>query len=204
MKRIFLTIALVACVVLAGMAQTANRKGFFMEIEGGAALGQMLKYEVIERSSNNYSTPQTIDYKKGGATGGIDLGYRWATSESFAVEVKLGFFTKLSDVKNTHQLQLMPGLRWTSTDFGSMSAYVSLNTGIGVAVRSGNFYIPFELGAGLNLTRKLYAGLYFTEYFAATNSNIARGIDLKPEYDCAANIYLKSYGTLQVKLGYRF
>lgn len=182
MKRILLSLAVIVSIVISSFGQSANRKGFFIEAQGGAALGEVLTFK-----------DDGQPYLKGGATGMLDFGYRFRTSQHFAFESKLGGYAIFDDFSKTYNLHLMPGIRWTSGDFGGMSAYLSLNTGFGIDF-DGISVAPCEFGAGINLTIKLYLGVSYTEMIAVDDGDSDKYKWIEPN----------NYGCFQVKLGYRF
>lgn len=191
MKRVILMLAVIVSVAISSFGQSANRKGFFIEAQGGAALGEVFTFK-----------DDGQPYLKGGATGMLDFGYRFRTSQHFAFEFKLGGYAIFDDFSKTYNLHLMPGIRWTSGDFGGMSAYLSLNTGYGMAI-DGIGVIPCEFGAGINLTRKLYLGVSYTEMIAVGNSGIKISLH-SSDMRYRKWIEPNNYGCFQVKLGYRF
>lgn len=193
MKRIILIIASILFLVTGAQAQMANRRGFFIELQGGSAFG-----EVLTRNYNyNYSP-----YLKGGAVGGIDFGYRFRTSNSFAFELKLGYWTDFSEVKYTTSMNFQPGIRWTSKEFGSsnISMFIALNAGMGAVFGeelAATF--PIELGVGANFTNHFYGGL-------AISARGMLGHAVLSDYwqGHVNDIQTHSYGAVGLRLGYRF
>lgn len=194
MKKLLL---LLICILMtaSGMhAQNANRSGFFLELQGGAAFGEVLKYS---RYSDDMSK------LKGGAVGCFDIGYRWATSTHFAFGGKIGIWDNFAEFGNTLQIRFMPGMRWTSKDFGSknMSAFISFNTGYALTPKEElPQFVPIQLGVGLNLTTHLYAGIVFDYSICAYGGLIYDEKYQNNWYNIEAN----SYPALSIKLGYRF
>lgn len=164
MRRIILLICVCLSISASMQAQNANRKGFFVELQGGAALGEVLTVIPGEPNFNN-SLPYYLEeraYLKGGAIGSLDLGYRFRLSKPLAVEARIGAFGNFGDFKNTWLLRIMPGLRWTFKDFaGAKSIYASLNAGIGFGQNDGSsLMVPLEIGVGMNFTPHLCMGVY--------------------------------------------
>ena len=198
MRRILLILALVAGIVTSGLAQNANRKGFFIEAQGGVAFGEVL----VVKPSYSSDGDKEVCSLKGGGTATIDFGFRIPTSRHLAFEIKLGGYANLAEAEHTNQIRLLPGLRWTSNDFGSMSAYLSLNTGFGLSI-CGDMpgFVPVEFNVGLNVTRKFYVGLSYTE-----NILCASGVEVDWIYTSSLNYneFTNTYGCMQFKVGYRF
>ena len=177
--------------------QNANRRGFFVELQGGAALGEVLYLEPMDGGQN------PIAYLKGGFVGSLDLGYRFRTSRHFALEAKVGLWSDFADFGNTWNFRILPGIRWTSSEFGkNQSAFIALNTGFGFGGYDyySYFTVPVELGAGINFTPNLYAGIVW-EY------NLFVGEDDEYHFHFGNNSYSKcgrTYNSLAIRLGYRF
>lgn len=220
MKRI-ITMAVIALLSIVGaMAQNANRKGFFIELQGGAAIGDVVtaddyfyKYDI--------SPIKDLTYLKGGFAGSLDFGYRFRLSNMFAFEAKAGLWANFADFLTTWNVRIMPGIRWTSKDFaGNMSAFLAYNVGVGFsAVESSdsydhmttslNYVIPSELGAGINVTPKFYIGLVWNINVYIDPWDRAKYIYIKTNDGTNEKIgdyelYPKTYNTLALRLGYRF
>lgn len=196
MKRIILIIASILFLVTGAQAQNANRKGFFIELQAGTAMGEVLKYD------NYHYNYNYIDgaYLKGGIVAGLDLGYRFRTSNSFAFEAKAGVWSNLSEPSMTTSIDVLPGLRWTSKEFGSsnMSMFIAINTGIGMELTDEEFgfCIPLELGIGVNFTNSFYGGLFISGRILTDSYRVS---DMGVYY-----IENNSYGAVGLRLGYRF
>lgn len=203
MKRIIFTLITALFIgVLGANAQNANRKGFFMELQGGQTIGY------VYRSDNNKN------YLKGGMDFGLNFGFRLPTSNQWAFQMKLSVTDNLSATK-VFMPALLFGMRWISSDFaGNKSAYIGLNTGVGFAPLTDNcgVYVPVDIEAGVNITNKLYAGIYVTpriscdshclyEYIYWYEDNYNNIIESAREN---YNKYLKSNTVVGLRVGYRF
>lgn len=205
MKRLLTLIAAVLLAVTGLYAQNANRNGFFIELQGGAAFGEVLKYDPY---NSDYPSASCL---KGGGVGSLDFGYRFATSNNFAIDFKIGAWTDFAEAGKTLQLRGMPGVRWTSNDFGSnMSAFLALNTGVGLSPASGDLgiYIPAELSVGLNFSQHFYGGVIFN-YSALLSGDYCDeenlGIEGNNGYrDNTVYVHRQSYPSIGLRLGYRF
>lgn len=195
-------IAAAICMAICIQAQNANRSGFFIELEGGRAFGNVMDFE-----SRSYDAEGT--YLKDGAVGSLHFGYRKTTSNSVAIEAKIGAWTNFLDVKNTLNVNIMPGIRWTSKEFtGNVSAFLSFNAGFGLnKANPGCFYVPVEIGVGLNLTNNLYLGLFASERILVSSyydSFYGYDYELDNETYGFAYLYPKSYMSAGLRLGFRF
>lgn len=197
MKKLLLLLVCLLMTASGIQAQNANRSGFIIELQGGAAFGEILKYTV-------YAHADDMSMLKGGVVGSIDFGYRWATSKHFAFGGRIGVWSDFAEFGKTLQIRFLPGMRWTSTDFGSknMSAYISFNTGYAVTPK-GDIpqFVPIQLGVGVNFTTQLYAGIVF-DYSICTFGAI--DYDLSYNHSHWYYIEASSYPALSLKLGYRF
>lgn len=210
MKR--LLILLVGCLlIVAGMqAQNANRSGFFIELQGGGAIGTVMDYRTeVYGNGNDYE--DCNPYIKGGFVGGIDLGYRFATSRAFAFEVKVDAWSNFLDFGKCLYLDLLPGIRWTSEEIASnVSMFLSLNAGFGILKEDVQMNIPIEIGLGCNLTNQFYLGLFLSERIYMGDSisgyyDSGYYGDYYDDYYWESGSYLpKSYASVGLKLGYRF
>lgn len=222
MKKILLLFAVFIMTTNNLIAQNANRSGVFLELQGGAALGDVIV------PTDNDCTPvdqRNPAYLQGGMTGSIDAGYRWSTSSFFAIEAKVGMWTNFADLKNTYNIRLMPGIRWTSRDLSNtLSMYAGWNVGIGLFPsndsRSTGLLIPIELSAGLNLGKNLYLGIvvnYLVNHITFdTRTRIYRidGNDIvlyRPDNSYTYNsnyrhfcFNILNYFSLGLKIGYKF
>ncbi len=201
MKRLLTLIAAVLLAVTGLYAQNANRNGFFIELQGGAAFGEVLKYEP---EISGYPSAPCL---KGGGVGSLDFGYRFATSHNFAIDFKLGAWTDFADAGKTLQLRGLPGIRWTSNDFGSnMSAYLALNAGVGLSPSDEELgiYVPVEISVGLNLSQHFYGGLTFN-YSALVSGEWSECEDfLDGTYTRYVYVSRRSYPSIGLRVGYRF
>ncbi len=175
-----------------GHAQNANRNGFFIEAGVGALIGNTPYASEAHFSDGNIC----VDRLKG-ALPQIDLGYRFATSSHMAFEVKAMGALPVNKASN-FMLYLMPGIRYTSSDFGSnMSFFGALNIGAGMFSTRGNRLSRYdddeelvatgvyELTLGLNFTPSFYAGIGYDGFLMFDRGSF-------------------HFGAFGVKLGYRF
>ena len=206
MKRLIFLISMTFLYIGSLMAQDANRSGFVVELQGGAAFGKtVLDYECTGYYDN--CGPRL----RGGMVGSVDFGYRFATSTHIAIGGKLGIWGNLADFKYTYALRIMPGLRWTSNDFHNMSVYAELDAGVGTSPSIRNLHVPIEISAGVNLTRNLYAGAFvnfsmtlleerfedvYSFKYTDSDGQIFKGsLDIRPA------VFYPSAG---IRVGYRF
>lgn len=197
MKKLLLLLACTLMNVAGMLAQNANRSGFFVELQGGTAFGQVLYYETYKGESSQ------MPRLKGGAVGSFDVGYRYASSTHFAFGAKAGVWSDFADFKTT-QIRIMPGIRWTFNDFGSknMSAFISFDTGVGLDLAIDAdipVFIPFELSAGLNFTQHFYGAI-------VCNYNVLASSYYGEELYCPHQVFINcsSYPSIALRLGYRF
>ncbi len=202
MKKIVLFFAGIILAISGMTAQNANRKGFFLEVQGGVALGDIVTADIIKHQNDTYETTD-ITYLKGGFAGSFDFGYRFRLSNPFAFEIKAGLWSNLADFIDTWNVRLMPGIRWTSKDFGgNMSSFITYNVGLGIGAQDEdcNLIIPSELGIGINFTPKFYAALVW-------DANIFIDPYGRSVYVASAtytDYYPKTYNTIAIRLGFRF
>lgn len=209
MKRIILLIA-VAVLAVSGYAQNANRSGFFAEASAGATMGNapLKNYSVYTVDEGNKIVKYREKVYSGGFMPEVGLGYRWATSNNFAVDVKL----KYQYLSDNSKIKLMPGIRYTSAEL-SKSSNVSLYVSANIGAQGGNdpaddvFRVGFayELSVGFNITSKLYAGLIWSAGLGYKEYNYVGHIDGSFEdvnlNDLDNNYH---YGLLGLTIGYRF
>lgn len=205
MKKVILLLISIFLATSAISAQNANRKGFFMELQGGLSFGDIVKAEINKESKNyGYEKIAEATYLKGGVSGSFDIGYRFRTSNHFALEVKLGLWANFADFRDTWQMRFMPGLRWTSKEFsGNISSFVSGNIGIGTAPSDGyfgdNVFIPAEIAAGLNFSPQFYMAFVWNINVMLTTCNPTDYINkLLVEYET------NTYNTVGLRFGVRF
>ncbi len=209
MKRIILLIA-VAVLAVSGYAQNANRSGFFAEASAGATMGNapLKNYSVYTVDEGNKIVKYREKMYSGGFMPEVGLGYRWATSNNFAVDVKL----KYQYLSDNSKIKLMPGIRYTSVEL-SKSSNVSLYASANIGAQGGNdpaddvFRVGFayELSVGFNITSKLYAGLIWSAGLGYKEYNYIGHVDGSFEdvnlNDLDNNYH---YGLLGLTIGYRF
>ena len=196
MKRLFFILCtLLLCEGL--YAQNANRSGSFIELAGGATVGNSpvqsgtIVSDFHPGSDNNDAV---IDlYRKIEKTGGaglsIGVGYRWATSIHFAFEVKLQAVANTTDFTKTMALNIKPDIRYTSREIsGSTSLYANANIGLGTFLDNSTMSVPYEVGVGFNFGNHISAGLIWDAQYALS----------KHEY------HGKHYGMFGIRLGYKF
>lgn len=199
MKRIslsFISIVILGCI--AGYAQSANRKGLILELRGGQTMGYVYK---------NGHLDVYKAYMKGGFDMGLGVGYRFATSTSWAFQAKIDLSCNLSAPSRyldcLFSSSAVVGVRWFSADFaGNKSVYIGAGTGLGIHPFSDGMatYIPVEVEAGINLTNKFSVGVYALPKIQVNEANMhhvyvhGNGVNLKYE----------SNASLGIKLGYRF
>lgn len=209
MRLLIIAISFLVAFSTTISAQNANRSGVFLELQGGSAIGDVLQYRY------DYMTRST--YLKGGVTGSIELGYRFATSTHLSADAKLGLFADLAEFKHTYSIRLMPGIRWISNDFGNaLSLYVSFNAGVGVAP---GFYtrlsVPLELSLGLNFTSHLYGGIFINYQINTKKRDVKECgyvFDNKPTHanwgsffkDAPLTVCTKSFPSCGIRIGYKF
>lgn len=197
MKKLLLLLVCMLMTASGIQAQNANRSGFIVELQGGAAFG-----EVLYRSF--YSEESEKSMLKGGVVGSLDVGYRWATSGHFAFGAKLGVWSDFAEFGKTLQIRILPGMRWTSKDFGNknMSAYISFNTGFALSPSCYEIpvFVPLQLGVGVNLSTHFYAGIVFDYSICVFDHVDCKNYNNYHTYDILAS----SYPALSIKLGYRF
>lgn len=196
MKRLLLSIVCLLATIIGLQAQNANRSGVFVELQGGAAFGTVMDKEI--RTGDSWYDYDYIRqwYIKGGFVGSFNVGYRYATSNQFAIEMKAGAWGNFQNIDNTFTLDMLPGIRWTTKEIsGNVSMFLSLNAGCGLNFINGDVttLIPVEVGVGVNLTNQLYAGVFLSERIAT-----GAGIGYTTTY------YPQTHTTAGIKIGYRF
>lgn len=213
MKKIIPIIILLVACSTSNYAQNANRSGFFIEGGAGFLVGNPPIKKVIWKDNVLSAV------KPSGPDINLGLGYRRASSRAFAWEVKTQF-SIVPSAKNTMNLAILPGIRYTTTEiFSNTSLYFGLNVGFALGTES-SFYAPgmypdqnwerspdiydfcsvggkINLTAGFNVSSSFYAGLYFD--YSIMNSQFGRLEQLETE-----NFDVNSWGSVGVRLGYRF
>lgn len=179
MKRILLILTAFLSLVGMATAQNANRSGVFLELGGGPTFGTKLLKDV------EWTGSSLIVKKAGSGEANLGVGYRKASSRVFAWEIKAQLSTMPSDLEGSHTFALMPGFRYTTKElFGNVSMYFGLNAGVAIMPQAKGYYYggidliigqpdymdfdnglsvggKIDLQAGLNLTTKIYLGLFF-------------------------------------------
>lgn len=165
MKKILLLFAVFIMTTNNLIAQNANRSGVFLELQGGAALGDGIKPVPTDQYGEIGSYDLYPVYLKGGVVGSVDVGYRWATSSIFAIEAKVGLWSNFADFNNTYNLRIMPGFRITTKEiYKNSSIFLGCNIGAGYAPsnnsRHDTFNAAAEISTGLNINKNIYVGLF--------------------------------------------
>jgi hypothetical protein len=207
MKKILLLFAVLIMTTNNLIAQNANRSGVFLELQGGAALG-----DVIQPVPNQYGGMGFYPiYLKGGVVGSVDVGYRWATSSIFAIEAKVGLWSNFADFNNTYNLRIMPGFRITTKEiYKNSSIFFSCNIGAGYAPsnnsRHDTFNATAEISTGLNINKNIYVGL-FVNYPAYESEAKIKKIDntdlIFYQFDEQYNDHYIDYASLCYRLGFK-
>ncbi len=182
-------------------AQNTNRSGIIAEL----CVGTPLNLE-------NITTIGTDDYQIHRLLFDISVGYRFATSRHWAVDIKLNALTDMCGIDSSRSLlaiSLIPGLRYTSVEFHkNISFYTSLNAGFGIRINQNiidNKYPSYMCGyweLGLNLNEKIYIGTFINDIWLSrleTEPNITIDEDYVLYIGDYCNIFL-----LGLKFGYRF
>lgn len=191
MKRIILSIVCILSTIVGMQAQNANRSGVFIELQGGSAFGTVMDKKIETNNGSLWNWDRDW-YIKGGLVGSVDVGYRYATSNQFAIEMKAGGWANFQDIEKTITLDMLPGVRWTSKEIiGNVSMFLSLNAGCGLSFPDGVYVsIPVEVGIGFNLTNRLYLGAFVSERISVSGDYF--------------RYYPKTHTTAGIRLGYRF
>lgn len=202
-KKLLLLLTAVLCLATPQTkAQTANRSGFFIDLQGGQNIGYA--YRIKDYVREEYGKDW---YLKGGAEIGLGFGYRLRTSNHWAYEAKLAFQENLSATK-LFNIGVMTGMRYTSNNFGSgQSFYIAPNVGFSAIIDDFGIYIPVELGAGINLSNKLSLGIVCTyriatEHTYSTEFIGAENVDYW--WSNWAEAMVKSNLVTSLRLSYRF
>lgn len=202
-KKILLAIvAILSLGTLDAAAQSANRRGFFIEAAGGPAIGKSLYsgYWDSILVNENYYYPSY----KGGFELGFGVGYQLSTSSHWATRFMLGYDINCSEPSAQNGLKLIIGERWFSNDFGnSMSFYLQPQFGFQLNFMDDcGFAIPAGVDLGLNFTPHLYCGLEF-QYLPVVCGEVYKDIYGIANHDYI-DFYWQSHATAKLKLGYRF
>lgn len=223
MKKFILFLIFLGAFLTNGFAQNANRSGLFIEAGTGFLIGNppIQKLEWIDNSMNAYF-PSGPDVN-------LALGYRGATSSVFAWEIKIEASGVPKDMRSSFVLAAMPGIRYTTREiFGNSSLYIGFNLGFATGssqyIIGGSFQLDenkefkpikenfkslgakLSLTAGINITSKLYAGLYFdysimSDQIGDTNFNYNSNNNYTEIFHYGDWNY---FGSIGVRLGYRF
>lgn len=190
------------------IAQNANRSGIFLELQGGAALGDVIK-PVSDYGMGSYDLYPV--YLKGGVVGSVDVGYRWATSSIFAIEAKVGLWSNFADFNNTYNLRIMPGFRITTKEiYKNSSIFFGCNIGAGYAPSNNSRHDIFnavaEISTGLNINKNIYLGL-FINYLAYESEAKIKKIDntdlIFYGFEEQDNDYYIDYASRCYRLGFK-
>lgn len=167
-------------------AQSANRRGFYIDLTAGANIGDICKRHKYDSYDGWISSS-----KVGGMELGVGAGYRLPFSSQFAGDFRVNFQDNFSYTK-FFQIGILPGIRFTSKDFsGNKTFYMGLNTGLLIVPADETIlYWPLELSLGFNLTPKVSLGIvgtvkmygdgYYedgsTRYVSASDTNAFLGL----------------------------
>lgn len=185
-------------------AQSANRSGFILEFKGGRVFGTVCDTGDFDADK---AAGKPAFRKSGGAYGGMNIGYRWRTSNHLSMEAKMLVADNLSAAKEMVTFGLVPGVRYVTNEIsGNTSMYVGFNIGVGITP------FVYELGAsilpgisfGFNLSNMLNLGV-FIDYNLCFVGDYDIDKDI-PSYDGGYMYYapLKSNILAGVILGFRF
>lgn len=163
MKRDFLIMSILLIVMavstVGASAQNANRKGWIVELQGGRLFGTV---DETENFSYNKDNGMPAYRRTGGFCGALNFGYRWATSQFCAVEIKLHAEDNFSATEML-KIGVMPGFRYTTHElFGNTSMYLGGNVGIAFSPSAdvdGIFIIP-EANVGFNFGNLFSMGVF--------------------------------------------
>jgi len=210
MKKLVLLIVAVFALSIAAWGQNANRSGIFIEAGAGALAGTTptYKFEVGHGVVKAYNV--------GGAGLNLALGYRYATSRSCAVELKVEGSVSPKAITPTFVLGITPGFRYTTRElFSNISLFFGVNAGFAISYETdassiiisgnkeedavhdivnygiGSFGGCYGLTFGLNITSTLYTGVFWDGYILG---NKLRGLERD----------MLHYGTAGLRLGFRF
>lgn len=223
-KKFLISIVVALVSVAAAWSQNANRSGLFLEFgAGGYVMNPPIKSVSVSYKQSSGITPVTMTREElveymGGMKYDFSMGYRFATSSNWAVNVKVN---ALFDGKSLNEGglligRLMPGIRYTSPElFKNVSLYAMLSAGAGIRIcGSADYYasgasvrlaITGGLEFGVNFTEKLYVGVAF-DVIAMKES--VTGIYSYYEKELGYPVlYSEDWcnsGLLGVKLGFRF
>lgn len=223
MKKIFFLLIFLGVFLTDGYAQNANRSGFFMEAGTGFLIGNppLQKLEWKDYTMKAY-VPSGPDVN-------IALGYRRATSNVFAWEIKFEASGDPKAMVTTSVLAVMPGIRYTTKEiFGNSSLFFGANLGVAMGTDQSiydlySFHVneTFEpdnriftsiggklsLTVGLNITSKFYLGVYF-DYNFISNQIVNTDITFNNDGYNIIELYnyggWNSFGSLGLRIGYRF
>lgn len=184
-KRLIFMVVLVMSI-LTSTAQIANRSGIFVE----AGIGGLVGNTLVDKGKSSIGTITT----KAGVSYDVMAGYRWAFSRNWALDGRVGI-----DNPGTVVLDIMPGIRYTTNDIiANRSIFFEANVGISLTPFEEDYELDVEspvlqLQAGLNITSHLFAGVYYLGHFMYYDLWGFKGFD-----------QTRNFGTMGVRLGYRF
>ncbi len=210
MKKLVLLIVAVFTLSIAAWGQNANRSGIFIEAGAGVLAGRTPTYKIeIDHGI-------VKGYNVGGAGLNLALGYRYATSRSCAVELKVEGSASPKAIVPTLVLGIMPGFRYTTRElFSNISLFFGVNAGFAAGYETHMPYLrighnmydnaAYDIGhygigsiggcygltLGMNITSSLYAGLFWDGYIL---NDKHRGIEKG----------MLHWGTAGLRLGFRF
>lgn len=142
MKKILIIVVMfVSLCVADASAQSANRKGWYMDYTVGYGAGE-----------KHYGRGEYY-----GLELGLGAGYRLKLSTHWAWDFRLNTLLNVDYIEGSQFVAISPlGIRYTSNDFGNGKS-------IAWGMRIGSGYPEFihaQTYLDLNLTRKLYLGWY--------------------------------------------
>lgn len=195
MKRIILILLAIFILGITGTyAQTANRKGVFIDAQVGNTFGYIYKSEKEDVNG------KPLSYLKGGIDLGVSVGMRFPTARHWAFQFKLATSLNPEFIKGA-DLNIKVGMRWISKDFaGSKSAFAGLNSGFGMnpGIVDIGCNVPIDFEAGVNLTNKIAVGIYFTEKIFVYDGRIDYS------YEWHDREFMSNNATAGVRFSYRF
>ena len=225
-KKYLISIVLIVLFSTVAWSQNANRSGLFLEFGAGGYLTKApLENIIITNIQSSSCTPSTLvredvaEYESGIKLVGT-LGYRYAFSRNWAADVRTNFTFGGGDLM---MLNITPGVRYTSPElFKNISLYCAANLGLAWRLDYGYYVENMKVGfcasaeAGVNLTSKLYLGVFYNffmipECFKSWKSDDTYDSELDftkgTKYANALYPYVKARegkDFLGVKLGFRF
>ncbi|MBD5358235.1 MAG: hypothetical protein HDR88_14795 [Bacteroides sp.] len=181
MKKFLIFILLWVTAIGSGMAQNANRSGFFLEAGIGGLVGDNVRTSIS-------TTDNVMSYKcLSGMAGDFGLGYRLRFKRHWAYEVKAEGTIPFQDPIHALIGRFLPiGFRYTSGElWRNYSLYTHFNLGGAISVNGGKighdnlsnetlypnmsdnkikgyrykegYGAAYSLGVGINITTHFYA-----------------------------------------------